>query len=979
MRVATAAELEALELLDRQELVRVRIEDDQGTMVDRSGRFARGTVSVSQDQMAATAEIELQREVDGDSIAPLMDSEEALAFGRRVTIDVAVLPLEASVSEDDWKRVFDGQVDDSDWGGAGPTITVPCRDHAATLHDVWIEEEREYGDDDSPPAVEDVIQEVLDDALGEGEVTLHTVGDPDAGIRLYEQSRGRVDQAIEGLAETIGWDIRYRWDDTAEAYRLTLAEPDRDAATPVHTFSTDDYWGLDEVAIRTAGLRDRVVIVWTEEATGDVVTSVAETPEPVLPPHRRTAILDYAQDARIRTEAQAQTLATAVLSDLSDAAVTQVASHALWWPVELGDLYTWPANAVHYDADQTLAVVGYTHELVAGEPGTTTLECRGRPRGSLSIWRERRRRTEDKDERDEDDPEIPDPPVLPSFEVTTEKRENPNGQLVGVYGVKLHDPDGMAQEVLRRTKQGPDDPAAWTSLDAEPSDGATYEHQVELVDGHPSAIEFRGVGEFEGRIWYFTARSAPFDAGKIPAVQVDPVYDPNQGQPDADPELSANLIGNFSARSHKVLATEDSPPSEADVEAEAAIDGRRLSPSDVGVLLTPPVGATVYVAAIPYSEESGGGEAGEMVVVERKLDLTEPDLEAEAEKPFLDDGSWHGRYGVLVTDPSAIARELRFRTREEDADWTDWSLKTDAPQHEVSYEETVALEEEDWRKLAFQLEYRHYGAPKVVQQQSGQFRIPGMPELRQIEPVHYGGGEYGLEWKGSRPTASITAIAYVHPDDEPADLRQAVEGGQAFDGRAGETGDGSPLITDPKDRDRIRFAALAWNQPNGAGEAEAEIHFASVRHRDPDKTDILDASVPFPWPDFSAFPPKMQFELRVRLQVNTGNQLIAPGHIEVSASSDGDDPADYTLNLDQTPDADGYVTLVHTVKDGDEEASPFLWDASAVGTVTLTLRYYDSGGLFRQQRTVTTAPQNEVKDLTAGAVAEDASDWEEEE
>src|SRR5690606_28538169 len=79
-----------------------------------------------------------------------------------------------------WVTLFHGLLGDA-IRTSGSTVTCDARDLAKRLQDTYILTPREYGSEAGTPA-EDVIQQIIDDNLGAGEVTLYfpsgTASDP---------------------------------------------------------------------------------------------------------------------------------------------------------------------------------------------------------------------------------------------------------------------------------------------------------------------------------------------------------------------------------------------------------------------------------------------------------------------------------------------------------------------------------------------------------------------------------------------------------------------------------------------------------------------------------------------------------------------------------------------------------------------------------------------------------------------------------
>lgn len=482
MRTPPAGMLDALAAKDRIDLLRVRIASSAGSMIDHSDRVLSVNLSGDINSLAVSGTINLQRERDGASVAPLMQSLVSVASGRRVTVEVAVLAVGATVSPGDWMTIFDGTVDDVGWGGNDSVLTVPVRDKAWRLRDTFIEDLKNYGNDDSPVAVATVMQEVLDDALGVGAETLDVTGDPDFGIYEYQQQLMSVAQALEAL-NLIGWDLRYRWDDGSSAFVLSYYEPDRAKTTPDHTFSPDDYYDLTDVGRGRMNVRNRIEVRYDDD-----LRVVAEDTASIAEYGVRYMYLDYAASRHITTEAEAERLANAILADTAQPALTHVGEMAFWPLVEMGDLYRYAPNFVHYRTAQDVAVVRWEHRFTVDAPPATVLHCRGKPASGTTRWFRRGRRTLIAQEAEE-----PIPPVLVPGDIKlllttsagdagyTEEQPDANESLGG-YISTTEAPDGL-NELFRKV------------TDAERTAGITLYRSIAAVNFNdaPVPLEWRCV------------------------------------------------------------------------------------------------------------------------------------------------------------------------------------------------------------------------------------------------------------------------------------------------------------------------------------------------------------------------------------------------------------------------------------------------------------------------------------------------------
>src|SRR5690606_37058923 len=230
-----------------------------------------------------------------------------------------------------------------------------------------------------------VMQAILDDnatELGEN-ITLYVEGTPSFGVYEYELGNVSVLEALRALADLFGWSIRYKWNDSAQDFVLTLYEPARTNTVPVWTFGPDDYYRVNNISLSRANVRNAGEVVYTD-LSGAQQTVSDTRPASISEFGRRFIRLDE-RGGGIRTSTQANTYLDAVLDDTATPSVVQSVEGAFFWPAELGDLYTWEANGVHYDKDQDYATFGITHVLNA-TTCRTVFEVTGQPKGGYKRW-----------------------------------------------------------------------------------------------------------------------------------------------------------------------------------------------------------------------------------------------------------------------------------------------------------------------------------------------------------------------------------------------------------------------------------------------------------------------------------------------------------------------------------------------------------------------------------------------------------------
>ena len=429
MRAATEDELDALLAPHTNHHARVEVRDTDGVwrdLADLEGADWVESFSVDCeriDQPVDSATVNIRRDgPHGLSAAPFMTESPVnildaayaplLDVGVAIRIRVAVLPhgtvlpsqselmmetgetLETEASDPieleqlegtELREIFRGRIDRVAW--QGDPIVLSCSSIAAWLMDTQIETLDRYGSAGGV-ALEDVLQELLDAwETVLGPLTLDVPTSPGWFLREYEQDRVKLLEAMRALALQIGWELRFRYDAT-DTLLLTLFDVERDATTPLHTFTPDDYEDVTAIEIAIENIRNVVVVPYfdqfgtpfTEEATAEAGSFDRFG--------RRYMEVQEASTSNINTSTEALALAEAIVHDLASPPVVAEKLLPLWWPAQMGDLYQFNANGTHYDEAQLLGVVGVRHDFAQGE-GKTKLSLRGKPSGAYREWLKR--------------------------------------------------------------------------------------------------------------------------------------------------------------------------------------------------------------------------------------------------------------------------------------------------------------------------------------------------------------------------------------------------------------------------------------------------------------------------------------------------------------------------------------------------------------------------------------------------------------
>jgi hypothetical protein len=189
-------------------------------------------------------------------------------------------------------------------------------------------------------------------------------------------------EALRALRDHIGWNLHWRWDASESEFRLTLWEPDRTNTTAAWTFGQDDYYAVHRVGLDDDGIRTTWETVYLDTDGVEQSESATDTVSEGIY-DRRFARID-ARGTSVVTQAQAQALNAAALSDTSIPPLPQQIECALFWPAELGDLYAFSPNR-EYDTEQKAAVFAYQH-ILTPDKCRTLFTLSGKPSGGYARW-----------------------------------------------------------------------------------------------------------------------------------------------------------------------------------------------------------------------------------------------------------------------------------------------------------------------------------------------------------------------------------------------------------------------------------------------------------------------------------------------------------------------------------------------------------------------------------------------------------------
>lgn len=357
---------------------------------------------------------------------PATGAEERLGLNREIVILVAIMPPgSGEPAAGDWRLLFHGDVDQIDVAG----LTLQCVDLGGRLQRLKMERAGapdpaagggsnvgptdEYVEPGTSEDAESVMVAILEDWAPDLSADWSTdlyvpvspawelIGpDPDTGGGYVPPDGANVLDALRAIASQIGWDVRYVYDATIDdpfgvpagsgglgGFRLTFYEPDRTNTTPDLTLTADQYRNVTVLEDILASVANRVeVMYWDAVGSDRVMRSVisedagSQTAFGVLY-MRVTAD----QIPGILEESDAQSLADAILHDVSDPTAAMGVEADFRYDVEIYDLIRFSANGELWDSNQDLAVSGVRHTFAEGR-ASTSIALRGTIAGHRAPW-----------------------------------------------------------------------------------------------------------------------------------------------------------------------------------------------------------------------------------------------------------------------------------------------------------------------------------------------------------------------------------------------------------------------------------------------------------------------------------------------------------------------------------------------------------------------------------------------------------------
>lgn len=429
MRTLTAQQTQVISLRDYQCCIRVLVDNGTGTatfndLSDLQGINWLQTVKWSEnmDQGVGSFTITLLRESYLKSLAPWVTGSmlnnltggylPILDAFRHIKIQTAVLPLGTVPQDSDWIDSFEGRIDTVDPAKVDFQIEIDGRDLGCYPTDRVAEESLLL-----VPTGSEVLETCMQDdvinqiytppggALDPAAPTLYVPVSP--GWVLDTQGVLQPGQScqtqLQQMAEQIGWDCRYLWNNGTEEFELTLWEPVRAGPGVAETFEpwqindaqqgeTDLSWIRNVVSVAYGQTSPPAGVVGGGAYLNPFEPVVVESPSSISQYGRRFCQIGLGATSNILDSTHATELADSVLADLEAALTTWQLDLNFRPEVMLGDYYQLNAPTPWWDTAQQFGVYGIAHEFdLPGDEGDqarafTTLTLHGFPSGSIFDW-----------------------------------------------------------------------------------------------------------------------------------------------------------------------------------------------------------------------------------------------------------------------------------------------------------------------------------------------------------------------------------------------------------------------------------------------------------------------------------------------------------------------------------------------------------------------------------------------------------------
>lgn len=247
MRTTSALQDKVLSLPFRAHHLRVSIDRGSSDWVDVTTLESRdwlvsATWGEAADNNTSTATIVVRKKSFYLNLSPLVTNKLSTSgfivdLGHPIKIETATVAQDSTPASGDWVEVFRGEIDSVNF--PGETIEINARDQGGYLLDTFIETQNKRPASASFDSIEDIIQEILTahasgvtlySPNGTGGTPWNASDSPGWNITEYVQSKTSVMDALQTLAQMIGYKCQYKWHENTSAFQLQLYAPTRDVA-----------------------------------------------------------------------------------------------------------------------------------------------------------------------------------------------------------------------------------------------------------------------------------------------------------------------------------------------------------------------------------------------------------------------------------------------------------------------------------------------------------------------------------------------------------------------------------------------------------------------------------------------------------------------------------------------------------------------------------------------------------------------------
>ncbi len=335
------------------------------------------------------------RQVAGAFVGPTATLATASVLAKQ-SFAISPQPTRSVATNPDsvpWRPFFVGRIDTVDPAEDGSDVlTLHCRDIMADAMDSWVvPDPGDGGVQFDSDQIVDLLGDLLSFATSAGtapqEIPFAVLGTPVMSVPAFHQEPMSVLLAMRQAGLQNGWDLRGRWGTSPygeDDFVLTYYEPDRALDGTPYDIGPSRYFEIGSFPLSRDDVRNIVEVIPSQPPRAPVRAYDLES---MLDYGTRYMRLAYDKTSLIRTAAQAESLAAAVLSDVSRPKVSaEILTRFHPW-IEVNDLLRLQPNNVHTTVAMSLAVSGYEHTLNEDGDGTTVIRTRRVPAAAYSEWR----------------------------------------------------------------------------------------------------------------------------------------------------------------------------------------------------------------------------------------------------------------------------------------------------------------------------------------------------------------------------------------------------------------------------------------------------------------------------------------------------------------------------------------------------------------------------------------------------------------